>query len=74
MSALTGSFVALSEPVLNPMWVYLFLKEVPTFYGIMGWICLMISMFIYLLTLNHQNSNIGSSSADEELKHSDSSR
>ena len=73
ISALTGSFVALSEPVLNPIWVYLFLKEVPTFQGIMGWICLMISVFIYLLTLNHQNSKIDPSSADEKLKHSDSS-
>lgn len=74
ISALTGSFVALSEPVLNPIWVYLFLKEVPTFHGIMGWICLMISVFIYLLTLNHQNSKINPSLADEKLKHFDSSR
>ena len=58
ISALTGSFVALSEPVLNPIWVYLFLKEIPTFHGIIGWICLMVSLFIYLLTLKQENSKI----------------
>ena len=56
ISPLTGSFVALVEPVLSPIWVYIFLKEVPTFNGIIGWICLMISVIIYLLTLNNKNS------------------
>jgi len=56
ISALTGSFVALIEPILNPIWVYLFLKEVPTFHGILGWVCLMVSVFIYLLTLNQKIS------------------
>ena len=56
VSSLTGSFVALIEPVLSPIWVYIFMKEVPTFNGIMGWICLMASVIIYLLTLNHKNS------------------
>jgi len=57
ITSLTGSFVALIEPVLNPIWVYLLLKEVPTFNGFMGWICLMTSVVIYLLTLNTKNSD-----------------
>ncbi|MCK4965542.1 DMT family transporter, partial [bacterium] len=49
VSALTGSFVALLEPVLNPIWVYLVLKELPTFQGIIGWICLMAGVVTYLI-------------------------
>ena len=58
ISALTGSFVALLEPVLNPIWVYIFLKEVPTIYGIIGWTCLMTSVVLYLLSLNSGKSDV----------------
>lgn len=49
VSPLTGSFVALLEPVLNPVWVYMILREVPTFQGVMGWICLMGGVITYLM-------------------------
>ena len=52
VSALTANFVALIEPVLNPIWVYFILGEFPTFHGIIGWICIMASVVIYLLMLN----------------------
>ena len=54
VSALTGSFVALLEPVLNPIWVYLVLSEMPTFQGIIGWICLMAGVVTYLM--NQRNN------------------
>ena len=49
VSPLTASFAALLEPVLNPVWVYLVLREMPTFQGIIGWICLMAGVITYLM-------------------------
>ncbi|MFC1558101.1 DMT family transporter [candidate division KSB1 bacterium] len=55
VSALTGSFVALLEPVLNPIWVYFVLRETPTFQGIIGWICLMAGVVTYLMKQGNNN-------------------
>ena len=48
ISPLTGSFVSLIEPLLNPLWVWLLIGEIPTLHGIIGWCCLMASLLLYL--------------------------
>jgi drug/metabolite transporter (DMT)-like permease len=48
ISALTGSFVTLVEPLLNPIWVWLIIGEIPSMEGILGWCCLMLSLLLYL--------------------------
>jgi len=37
VSSFRGAILALAEAVLNPIWVYLFVGEIPSYYGISGW-------------------------------------
>ena len=50
ISPLTGNFVTLIEPLLNPLWVYTMLGEFPTVPGAIGWCCLMASLMLYFRT------------------------
>lgn len=58
-AATTSSIIATLEPILNPIWVFLFLNEVPSSLALLGGIIVLITVSIYNVIVTRDNySNI----------------
>lgn len=54
VTALEGILIPMIEPVLNPIWVFLFLKEKPGFWAIVGGILVLLVIFIRSIFVKNQ--------------------
>jgi len=58
-AATTSSIIATLEPILNPIWVFLFLNEVPSPLALLGGIIVLITVSIYNVIVTRDNySNV----------------
>lgn len=58
-AATTSSIIATLEPILNPIWVFLFLNEVPSSLALLGGVIVLITVSIYNVIVTRDNySNI----------------
>jgi len=55
ISSLKAATIALVEPVLNPIWVFMLLGEVPTRYAVLGAIAVLLGVSLDLI-LNKEGS------------------
>jgi drug/metabolite transporter (DMT)-like permease len=53
-SPLTCSLIATLEPLLNPVWVFLFIGETPGFYALIGAVIVIMSISIWLVSQNRK--------------------
>lgn len=54
-AATTSSIIATLEPILNPIWVFVFLNEVPSFLALVGGIIVLITVSIYNVVVTRDN-------------------
>lgn len=57
VSSFRGSILALMEAVLNPIWVYLFIGEIPSSYGIAGWFLVLGAVALNLVLQAAEKKN-----------------
>jgi drug/metabolite transporter (DMT)-like permease len=53
--ATTSSIIATLEPILNPIWVFLFLKEVPSTLALIGGLIVLITVSVYNTIVTREN-------------------
>jgi drug/metabolite transporter (DMT)-like permease len=53
--ATTSSIIATLEPILNPIWVFLFLSEVPSTLALIGGLIVLITVSIYNTIVTREN-------------------
>lgn len=53
--ATTSSIIATLEPILNPIWVFLFLREVPSTLSLIGGLIVLITVSIYNTIVTKEN-------------------
>jgi drug/metabolite transporter (DMT)-like permease len=53
--ATTSSIIATLEPILNPIWVFLFLREVPSTLALIGGLIVLITVSIYNTIVTRDN-------------------
>lgn len=56
-SPLTCSLIATLEPLLNPVWVFLFIGEIPGFYALIGAVIVILSISIWLVSQSRRAVN-----------------
>ena len=56
-TALQASFIALAEPVMAPLWTYLFLNEKISVLSLAGFIIVIVTLVVYNLRLVHEQSD-----------------
>ena len=68
-TALEAVMVPFIEPVLNPLWVLIFLGETPTQWAIIGGIIVILSLVIHARIKNYQivTSKYGATDADKSV-------
>lgn len=53
--ATTSSIIATLEPILNPIWVFLFLREVPSTLALLGGFIVLITVSVYNTIVTREN-------------------
>ena len=56
-SPLTCSLIATLEPLLNPVWVFLFIGELPGFYALIGAVIVILSISVWLIAQGRKEIN-----------------